>query len=139
MKMVFKWLSAMLLAISIHSFSYAAVTSAGDNGKLKKGDMVDLTTQNIVWQKGDTVVVQSADRYYYVKKDDEGHAIVVRRVHDLTTFVAADNAPYYYGAYAPVRGSIWFDPWYYSYWPTTVVVTHPVYFRGHAVVRGGRR
>ena len=137
MKTVFKWLTAMLLAISIQSVSYAALTSANGDGKLKKGDMVDLSTQNIVWQKGDTVVVQSADRYYYVKKDDQGHAIVVRRVHDLTDFVAPDRR-YSYG-YAPVvGGSIWFDPWYYSYWPTTVIVTHPAHFRGHAVVRGAR-
>jgi len=130
MKPILKWLAMLMLVVGIHSFSYARETAAND-GKLKKGEQVDLSAQKVVWQKGDTTVVQTGDRYYYVKTDDLGHAIVIKRVHDLATFTS--DAHYYSsnvaigGYWAPGFG---FHP-YYPY-RSVVFIRQPI-----IVHRGG--
>ncbi|HYV94595.1 MAG TPA: hypothetical protein VE978_22670 [Chitinophagales bacterium] len=132
MKTIFKWLTALMIVAAVSAYAYADNPTAANSGKLRKGEMVDLSTQNIVWQKGDTVVAESGNRYYYLKTDDQGHAMVIRRVHDLSDFVADNYSP------SHVTAGVFWNPWFgfYPYYPwySTVVIHEPIFYHRYVVV-----
>src|SRR5215467_3124021 len=107
MKTIIKWFAVLLLFAGIESFSFANTSTTSDKEpKYKIGQPIDLNGKDVVWKKGYDVVIESRNRYYLVKKDDAGHAIVVDKIHDLAAFVSSDGNTY--------RNYAYYDPYWDS-------------------------
>ena len=105
--------------------------------KLKEGTSIDLSTQDVVWHKGNDYVIAYGTRNYLVKTDDDGNAIVVDRVNNLVDFIQSNGTVYVTRPISGIYAGPIYHPWYYT---PTVVVGAPYYHtHRHLVVVHPRR
>jgi hypothetical protein len=130
--MVVSWM-IFLATASLANEVFAEDTK---NPKLKTGTSIDLSTQDVVWHKGSDYVIASGTHNYLVKTDDDGNAIVVDRVNNLTDFVQSNGAVYVARPITGVYAGPIYNPWFYT--PPVIVPYHPRPYR-HVVVVHPRR
>jgi len=119
---------SLVILFAAADFSKAATND--DNPKLKIGTSVNLSEQNVLWHKGNDYVIACGKRDYLVKTDDDGNAIVVDRVNNLTDFIQSNGAVYVARPLPGFYGGFYYDPWY---WGPSVVVRSPVYIHPYPV------
>ncbi|MFI5134728.1 MAG: hypothetical protein ACHQD9_02635 [Chitinophagales bacterium] len=127
-------MASLVILFTAANFSRAAVND--ENPKLKIGTSVNLSEQNVVWHKGNDYVIAYGKRDYLVKTDDDGKAIVVDRVSNLTDFIQSNGVTYVTRPAQGFYGGFYYDPWYFG--PSVVVrapiVGHPYPIPYHRVV-----
>lgn len=124
--------ASLVLFLALESLGYAAITR--DNKETPKiGSSVNLADQKIVWHQDSNYVIEVSGKDYLVKTDADDHAIVVKRIHNLASFindpepVIASVRPAIYGGVSvnPFWG---FDPFFYPYrvgfYPRVIVHPH---------------
>lgn len=100
-------IASLVIFLALESASYASVAGEAKVTTKIIGTSVNLSEQNVVWHQGNNYVIEIKDKDYLVKADDDGHAIVVDRIHNLAAFVANPN-PVIARTPAPV---FWYNPY----------------------------
>jgi len=130
--MMASWVILLATFISAnHAFA-----EASKNPKLKTGTFVTLSESDVVWHKDNVYVIDYNDRYYEVKTDDDGNAIVLCRVNNLADFVQNNGTRYVTRAVPGIYAGPIYQPWFYSPFVvrTPVVVHHYPWYHPHVVV-----
>lgn len=123
--------ASLVLFLALESLGYAAITRDGKETP-KIGSSLNLEDQKIVWYQDSNYVIEVSGKDYLVKTDADNHAIVVKRIHNLATFIsnpepviAAVEPAFYTGfSFHPFWG---YDPFFYPYSVGVYhrVVVHP--------------
>jgi len=129
-------MASWMIFLATASLANGAFAKDAKNPKLKTGTSIDLSTQDVVWHKGSDYVIAYGTRNYLVKTDDDGNAIVVDRVNNLTDFVQSNGAVYVTRPITGVYAGPIYNPWFYT--PPVIVPYHPRPYR-HVVVVHPRR
>src|SRR6185295_6065962 len=78
--------ASLVLFLALESLGCAAITR--DNKETPKiGSSVNLEDQKIVWHQDSNYVIEVSGTDYLVKTDADNHAIVVKRIHNLASFI----------------------------------------------------
>jgi hypothetical protein len=131
MKRLLRVLTASLvLFLALESLGYAAITRDGKETP-KIGSSVNLPDQKIVWHQDNNYVIEVSGKDFLVKADADNHAIVVKRIHNLASFIN-DPEPVIASVQPAVYAGLSFSPWGYDpfFYPRPVgiyprVIVHP--------------
>jgi hypothetical protein len=130
-KLIRVFVASLVVLLALESFGYAGITGDGKDAP-KIGSSVNLGDQKVVWHQDSNYVIEVSGKDYLVMKDQDDHAIVVKRIHDLASFVANPQPALDSGLRVGLSagwGPFWgYDPFFYPY-PAGVytrVVLHPM-------------
>jgi hypothetical protein len=133
--------ASLVVFLALESFSYAGIT-VDEKNTPKIGSTINLADQKIVWHQDSNYVIEVSGKDYLVMKDQDDHAIVVKRIHNLASFIADPQPTLESGVRVGLSagwGPFWgYDPIIYPFagFYSPVVIRpafhHPVY-RTHVI------